>query len=325
MAGGTGDRVGQPPRQLYVFGLGFAALLAGEALLAAPDWRRRFEAMRGWPLFGGLSVAAALVTPYGIDGLLLPLRLTRMNYALSQLVEWQSPNFQYFQPLELWIAIVFITAFSRGWRLPLTRIGIFLLLLHMALQHGRNGELLGFVAPLLLAPALAPQLVASPSRRTLSALDRTMAALAKPASSHGMAIAVTVLVAVSAVALRRGIARESDAITPAAALATVRAQPIGGPVFNSYSFGGYLIFSGIEPFIDGRAELYGDAFIKRYVEGTLLTSDQLPQLLADYGITWTLLSPTTPSVALLDHLPGWRRLYTDDVAVVHVREDQAAR
>jgi hypothetical protein len=30
-------------------------------------------------------------------------------------------------------------------------------------------------------------------------------------------------------------------------------------------------------------------------------------------------------VALLDHLPGWRRLYADDIAVVHVRDQQVMR
>ena len=34
---------------------------------------------------------------------------------------------------------------------------------------------------------------------------------------------------------------------------------------------------------------------------------------------------TTATVVLLDYLPGWRRFYTDDVAVVHVREDQLGR
>ncbi len=94
-------------------------------------------------------------------------------------------------------------------------------------------------------------------------------------------------------------------------------------MLNDYAFGGYLIFSGIAPFIDGRAELYGDAFIKRYVEAMLVESDQLPQLLAEHGITWTLIDPNRPAVFLLDHLPGWRRLYTDDIAVVHVREEDA--
>jgi hypothetical protein len=46
----------------------------------------------------------------------------------------------------------------------------------------------------------------------------------------------------------------------------------------------------------------------------------LPQLLADYHIDWTLLQPSDPALLLLDQLPGWRRIYTDAVAVVHVRD-----
>src|SRR5262249_24954793 len=142
----------------FMFGLVFAALLAGEAVLTAADWRARMAAARGWGVFCGAALVAALVTPLGIEGLLLPLRLHRMGVAASVLEEWRSPNFQVFQPLEVWIIFVLFAALSLGWRLPLTRVGIVLLLVHMALQHGRHGELLGFVAPLLLAPALAQQL-----------------------------------------------------------------------------------------------------------------------------------------------------------------------
>ena len=74
-----------------------------------------------------------------------------MNFALSVLEEWRSPNFQAFQPLEVWIIFVLFGALSLGWKLPVTRVGIVLLLVHMALQHARHGELVGFVAPLLLA------------------------------------------------------------------------------------------------------------------------------------------------------------------------------
>jgi hypothetical protein len=34
-----------------------------------------------------------------------------------------------------------------------------------------------------------------------------------------------------------------------------------------------------------------------------------------------LLEPGTPAVALLDRLPDWQRVYSDDVAVVHKRVD----
>ncbi len=65
--------------------------------------------------------------------------------------------------------------------------------------------------------------------------------------------------------------------------------------------------------------------MKRYVEAILRPSDQLPQLLTEYGITWTIFLPRRPAVILLDRLPGWRRLYADEIAMVHVRDDPSAR
>jgi hypothetical protein len=90
-------------------------------------------------------------------------------------------------------------------------------------------------------------------------------------------------------------------------------------VFNDYAFGDYLIYRGIAPFVDGRADMYGDAFIKRYRQ-----IEKLPSLLTQYGITWTLLDPDDPRVTLLDYLPGWRRAYADEIAVVHVHREDAA-
>jgi hypothetical protein len=155
----------------YILGLGLAVILAAEAVLLAPDWRIRRRAAGGWALFGALALGAALLTPYGIAGLLLPFRLTGMSFAMGQLVEWRSPDFQSFEPLEAWLAVMLFAGFALGWRLPPARLFMLLLLLHMALQHRRHGELVGLVAPLLLAPALAPQLhachlAARPDRST---------------------------------------------------------------------------------------------------------------------------------------------------------------
>jgi len=122
-----------------------------------------------------------------------------------------------------------------------------------------------------VAPALGLQIAKHLTLRPLSALDRAMSELAKPASPRGIAIAGAALLAVSAVALWDGAAREASAITPKAAVAAVAARHLQGPVFNDYAFGGYLVFAGIEPFIDGRY-FYGDAFIKRCVDATLLLS-----------------------------------------------------
>jgi hypothetical protein len=304
----------------YLFGLAIAGLLAAEAVLLAPDWRSRRTAARGWGVFTVLAIGATLLTPYGIAGLLLPFRLVQMSFAMGQLIEWRSPDFQSFEPLEVWLGVVMFAALAIGWWLPPTRLLMLLLLLHMALQHRRHGELIGLVAPLLLAPALAPQLKALSAGRSAGPVDRSLAELAKPASLLGIALAGAVLSVIS-LAVLRGAATRPDVGVPAAALAAVGVGHVTGPVLNDYGFGGYLIFSGIPAFIDGRAELYGDEFIKRYVEATLLISDELPRLLDQYGIAWTLMAPERPAARLLDHLPGWRRLYADAIAVVHVRGD----
>lgn len=148
-----------------------------------------------------------------------------------------------------------------------------------------------------------------------------MAELAKPASVGGLALAGLALAALTALPLRGDVAQDLDVIAPRATLSVVKAHGVTGPVLNSYGFGDYLIFSGIEPFIDGRAELYGDEFIGRYVNTIHGMNEQLPALRSEYGITWTLLAP---SARLLDCLPGWRRLYADDIAIVHVCEGAAA-
>jgi hypothetical protein len=93
-------------------------------------------------------------------------------------------------------------------------------------------------------------------------------------------------------------------------------------VLNDYNFGGYLIWRGIPPFIDGRVDMYGEAFVSAYLDAvSLRRPGALDGLLTRHRIGWTLLDPGSPAAALLDRMPGWRRLYTDAIAVVHIRED----
>ncbi|MCZ0733772.1 hypothetical protein OZ671_05940, partial [Phreatobacter sp. AB_2022a] len=107
---------------------------------------------------------------------------------------------------------------------------------------------------------------------------------------------------------------------PSAALAAARAAGATGPVLNDYAFGGWLITQGVPTFFDGRTELYGGPFVVHTLRALDLSEiDGLMTLLDRHRIGWTLLTPQTPAVALLDRLPDWRRIHGDGVAVVHVR------
>jgi hypothetical protein len=107
-----------------------------------------------------------------------------------------------------------------------------------------------------------------------------------------------------------------DRVPPA-----LRAQP----VLNDYSYGGLLIFNGVQPFIDSRADLYGDAFLNRYRLLAAADPAEVDRTLAQYGIAWTIFPAGAPIVRLLDQAAGWRRLVESDGIVIQAREDMAPR
>jgi hypothetical protein len=81
-----------------------------------------------------------------------------------------------------------------------------------------------------------------------------------------------------------------------------------------------MIFEGVRPFIDGRAELYGDKFIGLFLDIAHPDPGVLKQTLVSRDIAWTILAPLNPAIVVMDTMPGWRRLYSDRYSVVHVRD-----
>ena len=271
-------------------------------LLAVP---LALEAGRGqaaaWGRFIGASVVAAMMTPYGVAGLLFPLQLALMP-ELGGIGEWRATDFSRMQPLELMLLVALYVALSRGARLPPMRIAIGLGLLHMALQHTRHQALVGLLVPLLLAQPLGRALGPVSPRR----------------GSLGWAMAGAALCAALVIARLSVIIPLADG--PTAPVSAVRALPAdlaGRAVLNDYAFGGYLIFEHIAPFIDGRADMYGPDMLRRYGAISRPSRVALEETLRDFRIGWTLLSPANPAVELLDMLPGWCRRYGDPVAVIH--------
>jgi hypothetical protein len=181
------------------------------------------------------------------------------------------------------------------------------LLFWMALEHVRHQAVLAIVAILLLA---------GPFGRSLSArqaVQRGQPGLALPLAF------VALLTAAALVRLAVPIDEPDSATNPARAIAAIPTELRGRPVLNSYSFGGPLILAGIRPYIDGRADMYGDAFVlahQRIVNGDILAFRREADRRA---IAWTILAPGTPLIARLDREPGWRRIHADPRAVVHAR------
>jgi hypothetical protein len=109
-------------------------------------------------------------------------------------------------------------------------------------------------------------------------------------------------------------------VAPRAAIDFVKQNEITGNVFNSYDFGGYLIFSGIRTFIDGRVTPYTDDFLRKHAEAiNLVDINEAFQLLDDYRVTWVLVRPTQPLAKALGRSALWNEAYSDNYSVVFVR------
>jgi hypothetical protein len=305
----------------FTLGLALGAALAVDAVLMCPPWQRRAAASR-WAGFVGLSVAAAMFTPTGWRGLWFTVHLMQMTYGLDVITEWRSPDFHQPQMLELWLMLMLAIACAGRMRLPWLRLLLVLGLAHLALKHLRHVSILGLVSPFLIATPLARHWRATAGAgRDAESLDRVFRAFAAPAQLGGIAAVVLLAMLLVGTAVQSGRFAPPAANTPDAAVQAAVHAGVVGPVLNSYRFGGYLIYSGMPVFIDGRADMYGDTMVKRQFDALSLGEPKdLPRLLEDYRIGWTLLEPGLPALALLDRMPGWRRVYTDAVAVVHIRD-----
>jgi hypothetical protein len=304
----------------FVFGLLLAAAFGAAALIPAKG--HRLQVAFRWSAFLAACTGAAMLAPSGPKGLLYAFEVGDMSFALSVIGEWKSPNFHKLQPLELSLMVVAAAVLSRGLKLSWLRIALLLTLLHLTLKHLRHADLLALLAPIFLARPVAEQwLSVSIHKPAASALDAWGRRLALPASAAGVALTTVVLIGMSWNASRSDVLRPPGHFAPQAALNALQAGGITGAGLNGYDFGGYLIFSGIPTFIDGRADLFGDRFLRTYVNAVTLNGAGvgLTDLMKQHDIQWTLLPSGLPAVNLLDQLPGWQRLHSDPIAVVHIR------
>ena len=300
----------------FIFGLALIGPFALEALVEEPD---KLRVIRGWGFFGVIAGAFALATPHGFKDITFPFMVLGMK-VLPNILEWRGANFQNYTLFEGVLLITLFLGLWRGVRVPIFRLILLVGLVHMALQHVRQEAVLAALAPLLLAepfgralkparegPRLTPPVGWKPGWRVPSVLIASVLAVG----------AVGVVGARLAIPL----VRRDNANVPVTAIAHVPPRLMGKPVLNEYAFGGYLIFKGVKVFIDGRADMYGDAWVQQYLAIVGGAQPDVDKAFKRWNIAWAIVSPKDGIVRLLDARPGWRRLYSDPYAVLFARDD----
>ncbi len=285
-----------------------AAMFAGESVIHARAADRLRCALR-WLAFGIAALAVCLLTPYGLEPLRIAASMAQGNEAAPFLAEWMPLPFDAPNAGILLVsgAAVVALATPRNW----PRLAPVLLSGWMMFTHQRFGPVYAAVAPLALAPllsrrfpVLAPQAGITLPRRV------TYAAVA------GLSLACL---------LQLPFMRPAPAprISPAAALQEARAAGAVGPVYNEYDFGGFLIFSGVPTFIDGRNDqIFLGGFTQEVLEAASDSDDaRFQAMLARHGVTWALVREGSRTAEKFDRAPGWRLIHRDGVASAYLRSD----
>jgi hypothetical protein len=291
----------------FVFGLVLVAAFALDAMWNAEPQQRRPLALR-WSAFGLGALIACCVTPYGWGSILASRKILDLGELLQHISEWTAADFSSLGPFEISILTLIAGALYCGVKLSPPRIALVLGLLHMALSHVRNLEIFALLLPLVVLTPVSSQFSLQP--RPLVRVT--------PSITSAMILAVILSFSTWTFAVSQGylpIASQS----PAAAVEALKAH---NPkrVLNDLAFGGYLIWRQVPVFVDGRAELYGEQFEMAYYRALQLKNvNQLLELLKKYDIDAVLLKPATPAASLLDHIGGWQRVYSDEMAVLHLR------
>lgn len=286
-----------------------------------------------------LSFGVVVLNPYTWHMWLYPFRTVSIGVLREFIQEWQSPDFHqvWQQPFLLLLVGVLLALGRAGCRADfsdLTLLGVWTV---AALLAGRNIALFALIGAPIVARyaslALERQLQ---DWRALPRMQRFLGALVRPVTSgqlqtvlHGTFLALVVLaaalkiyLALQPIALQKAI-RET---LPVDAVSVLRAQRPPGALFNSYNWGGYLIFS-LWPdylvFVDGRTDLYDDELLRQYLAIYSATDDWEKQL-ARYDIRVVLVESDSVLARFLRLNSGWREIFRDRMATLLVRETAAS-
>jgi hypothetical protein len=118
------------------------------------------------------------------------------------------------------------------------------------------------------------------------------------------------------------IAQVEEETLPYDAVYFIQAENPPGPMFNSYNWGGYLIFKlwpEYPVYIDGRTDLYDDPFIRRYLK-VMVAEDGWEQTLDEDGINLVVVERDSSLAKLLRRDSAWTEAYQDEMAAILTRK-----
>lgn len=306
----------------FVYGI-FALLLFAAVCVLEP-WLNREKAswvdantnaptLRAVATATGASILASIVTPYGWG---VYAAFWQQSTGAANLPDFLSLRFRspHDYVLLLFTMAAFLALGVRGSR-DLFQIGLLLLCAAAAFHAQRDSWLLALAAAAVIPTSASQE--ATSSESPASRFESRMPLLV----ATGASLVLLIVVVFAQMPRRSALLAKVAESYPVAAADYIREHQLAGPVFNSFPWGGFLAWylPQYPVAIDGRTDLYGPDFNGHYAK-TMNFEEHYSTFAPLHNANVILLEKNSHMAMALASVPGYKTAYSDNVAVVLVRE-----
>jgi len=264
----------------------------------------------------GLSMLTTVINPNGIKILIYPFQ-TLTSQAMQQFIqEWFSPDFHQlmWQPLA-WFILAFIGFGMLGKKsISPTNIILTLIFGYAALLSARHIPLFAIIA----IPVLSEQ---------IGAIVKIPSGSLNPGRFlgtifHFLPLILLLVTGVRFYQVLENQTRSEADTFPKAAVDWIETNRPAGMLFNSYGWGGYLIwrlYPDYPVYIDGRADVYGDIFLNGFMN-VYKAQPGWEQTLSAQNVHLVLVEPGSNLAIRLGQSSDWKLIFEDRISILFSRQ-----
>jgi hypothetical protein len=268
-------------------------------------------------------IFAGVINPMGVGVYTYPFKTVAIEALREYIQEWQSPNFHSIsvQPF-IWLIILILISLAYNRRkIAISDIFITSVLLYLSLTAGRNIALFALMTPVVVTRYLQDHVPSDflSHQSEKGGFDRKGKSEMVKNFLHLGIVGVIFLAAVFKIAsvYPETINQEYYAtVFPVDAVGVLRQMESPGRLFNSYNWGGYLLWSLPEypVFVDGRTDLFNDEIIGDWLE-VVRFQQNWEDVLRKWNIELILMERDwLPGKLLAGY--GWCKVYEDELSVL---------
>jgi hypothetical protein len=284
--------------------------------------KNQWSRLKNLALLLGVCLVSVNLNPHGPRIYLFPFEFFFSPVQQEYVIDWLSPNFHdpAALPLAMLILLTIAAIAISPKRIKLSELLLFICTLYATLKSNRHMAIFALVAAPLLATYFQHW------------VDSTLLAKSfgssRPPTTGPRAIffAVLLLIPILALVVRLKTQiysppKQDRVGVPLLAVEFMKDNQVVGNTFTDPNiWSGYLIWTmpSNPVYIDGRIDMYGDSFVKNYVDITHGLADWREPF-TQYSVKNVILSPDSALRLQLQNSPEWEKVYQDEMALVFKR------